>query len=95
MASAVSCEGSEAALIIQYVIICSCSMLSPGAGAASVWSAAVFNNKKTEHFVSFWQKASVSVHVVVLSRKSSRLMKGNDAFSALYGDAFIDLLLPR
>lgn len=46
MASAVNCEGLEAALIIQYVIICSRSMLSPGAGAASVWSAAVFNNKK-------------------------------------------------
>lgn len=45
--------------------------------------------------MSFWQKPSVSVYVVVLLRKSSHLMKGNDAFNALYGDAFIDLLLPR
>lgn len=34
--SAVDCEASEAALIIQYVIICSRSVYSSGAGEASV-----------------------------------------------------------
>lgn len=67
MASAVKCEGSKAALIIQYVIICSRSMLSPGAGAASVWSAAVFNNKKRSILCHFGRKRA-SVLTLLFSR---------------------------
>lgn len=76
VASSVHCDTSEAALIIQYVIICSRSVHSPGAGPASAWSAAVFNNK-TLHFLCHFGRSCM--FTLFLQPEWSHLAKGNDA----------------
>lgn len=53
MVSAVNRDGLETALIIQYVIICSRSMLSPVAGAASVWESGEQLCLTTKHWSIF------------------------------------------
>lgn len=47
-----------------------------GCFCLGIWWAAVFNNRKLEHILSFRQNLSVNIHIVVLFSKVSHLLGG-------------------